>query len=185
MAHGLIVGISGTGKSSLAKWLARALKSTPGFYVAVLDKLRDPDWCGHLVTHDPDVYWRQIIKVARPLKKKIALIYEESRLSKARDDEALSLAAAAGRHPGIKLWPIAQRLAHVHPDVRENVAERWIFRIESDDAVAMAKGLRLDALREAADLPNLHFFRIRAGQPLQRGHLTFDGPTTSVHIRAV
>ncbi|HEV7298557.1 MAG TPA: hypothetical protein VGN72_04270 [Tepidisphaeraceae bacterium] len=170
MLHNHTVGGSASGKTALNKLFCAGL-SAAGIKTVVLDPLRDGGWDSDFVTHDPDTFWRWTLK-QKP-DAQVALFWEEAGMSVDREDKRFKMAATTGRHSGWRIFVISQSFKQAHPQVRDMCKERWVFNCKLEDAIALAKECNHPQLRTAANLPPLHFFRVRPFKPLQSGIITF------------
>lgn len=129
MTHLFIIGLSQTGKSTLAKQLAHGAKQK-GYGVIVCDPMNARDWIADYQTDDLDEF---------------AEVYQDSRMCYAFIDECFLLDThhhrkmlakmnAAGRHYGIRNVMIGQRYTAVPKTARELAERKLIFRQSPDDA---------------------------------------------------
>lgn len=170
MLHNWTIGGSGSGKTALNKLLCAGMRSR-GITCAVLDPLRDGGWDADYVTHDPDAYWRWML---RNRDERVALFWEEAGIAVDREDARFKFAATTGRHAGWRLFIISHKLKQIHPTVRAMCKDRWIFNCEADDAQLLFKTYGHPALKELPNLPPLHGFRVRPFKPIERVEIKFD-----------
>lgn len=147
--HGLIVGVSNTGKSTLAFELARAhqRRSEP---VLVLDPNNDPRWPADYKTTDPE----RFLAVAKR-SQRCALFVDEAGKAIGRGAKAQAMAwlTTTARHWGHRTFLIAQRAQQVEPTLRDQCSEAFVFRQSLRDAKLLADQFADETLLQAATLP--------------------------------
>lgn len=150
--HGGIVGITGSGKSRLAKEVLIPGWARRGYGTLVLDPLEQP-WPGAVwQTADPWAF----LAAAKASEKCVLLIDEAS--TSLRGDGKLEKASAwlatQSRNRGHKAYFIGQRALQLPPNVRGNCGHFYVFQQNTDDADAIARQFNVpDVLRDAPALP--------------------------------
>ena len=146
----LIVGSSETGKSLLAKSIAREMESR-GIIVTVYDPVMS-EWSEHaFVTHDEAAFLEE-------LKSN----YESGEPQAVFIDEADTLLSIShkhnhwiltrGRHFGLHPYVITQRPALVAPTVRSQCNELYCYRVSKDDAILLADDFAHEGIKDATEL---------------------------------
>lgn len=149
--HTLVVGITGSGKSRLAKehiipgWHRR------GYAVLVLDPLAQP-WPGaYRQTDDP----MRFLDWMQRGERCIGIVDECS--TSLRGDANLERQtrwlATQSRNRGHKVYFLGQRVLQMQPDVRNNCSEAFVFMQTPADARWFAEQWNLPAIE--ADAPRL------------------------------
>lgn len=129
MPHALILGQTESGKTTLAKQLARKFCDR-GISVLVLDPLRDPAWSASYVTADPgeffDLYWQN---------ESCAVFIDESGELCSSKNYAQSMvdSATRGRHYGHKNFYIAQRGTLIRRTIRDQCRDLFLFNSGLED----------------------------------------------------
>ena len=147
-AHIVIVGLSETGKSSLAKQLAARVKAGGQHGVLVCDPMQSRDWVCDFQTADLNEF---------------AAVYQDSRLCYAFVDECFMLNSveeknilqrmnAMGRHYGNRNIMIGQRFTAMPKTARELASRKLIFRQSPEDAKEIYRSYSHELVK---DLPNL------------------------------
>lgn len=127
MAHCQILGMTESGKTTLAKKLARDY-SARGIKVMVLDPLHDPEWCADFKTSDSEefleVFWNS---------RQCAVFIDEAGESVGQFDKVMSKTATKGRHWGHSCHYIAQRGTQISKIVRDQCSHLFLFASSVDD----------------------------------------------------
>ena len=121
MAHTLFLGMTESGKTTLAKMLARQYKKK-GIGILVLDPLRDPGWDADFITDDPD----EFIKVFFGSRRCMVFI-DEAGENVGRFDTAMVKTATKGRHWGHSVNYLTQRATLVSLTVRDQCRNLHLF----------------------------------------------------------
>lgn len=173
--HVIIVGMTDSGKSTLAKALCRAYRRR-GIETLVLDPTRANDWGASFQTHDVDeflrVYW------ARETEYCMAF-FDESGVSIGHFNREAQAPATMGRKKGHLNHFIVQRLTQISPNVRGMCSELYLFRCSRSDALTLADEFNCKELAEAGSLamPNdgtergAEYFHLRSGGKCERKNL--------------
>lgn len=154
MPHSLIVGMTTSGKSAIAKLIAQRWKAR-GVRVAVLDPMRSPEWPADFLTPDPD----QFLLFAKT-NRDLALFVDEGAKALERDADYNWLTTRA-RWWGHESHIISQRPADITPAIRGNCETVFVFRIDPSACQLLAKEWAEPALVSAAKNPKLVFHLAR------------------------
>lgn len=168
MAHTLILGMTMSGKSTLAKYYSQEFKSR-GVGVLVLDTMSDPGWCADYVTRDKS----QFIKTAK-INKKCALFIDEGGQEIGRYAKESAWLATQSRHWGHKSFFISQRASQIDKTVRDQCSSLFCFRVSKKDAEILAEEFAQDELLSCATLDKLHFVRTGRFETPRFGKLRFE-----------
>lgn len=132
MAHALILGMTESGKTTLAKRMATEYRAR-GFGVLVLDPLGD-QWDCDFQTADPDeflrVYWDS---------RRCMVFIDESGDSVGQYDKAMIRTATRGRHWGHSNHYISQRGTLLARTVRDQCSHLFLFSTALEDCKIHAK----------------------------------------------
>lgn len=152
MAHGLICGMSESGKTTLAKQLAASL-SRQSQNVLVLDPMNDPEWTADFRTTDSaaflDVFWTN---------QKCMVFIDESAQMVGRYDTLMQETATRGRHHGHSVFFICQRGAQISATVRAQCRHLYLFCSAKDDCKILANEFNQQELLRANSLPQFAFY---------------------------
>lgn len=165
MAHVLILGMTLSGKTTLAKQLARHYRAS-GIKVGVLDPLNDPAWEADFRTPDPDAFLRWFWD-----SRQCAWFIDESGDMVGQFDRTMQQTATKGRHWGHRVHYISQRGAQLARTVRDQCSKLFLFTTALDDCKIHANEWNKQELRQAHTLPQGHYFVTDRFSPLQRGQL--------------
>lgn len=152
MAHSLILGMTESGKSTLAKKLARAYKDA-GIHVLVLDPLKDPSWTADFQTNDPneflEMFWTS---------RKCAAFIDEAGESAGRYDVAMERTATKGRHWGHNVHYISQRGTMINTTIRGQCSQLFLFTTGKKDSATHSEEWGHDELKNANQLKRGEFY---------------------------
>lgn len=165
MAHVLILGMTLSGKTSLAKRLAPVYRAQ-GIKVGVLDPLGDPEWGADYQTSDPDEFLRVFWE-----SRQVAWFIDESGDAVGRYDEAMARTATRGRHWGHRMHYITQRGAQLSRTVRDQCSTLFLFTTSLKDGKLHAEEWNKDELATAHTLGQGEYFTTGRFTPLSRGKL--------------
>ena len=145
MAHTLIIGQVESGKTTLAKMLARRLRRK-GHGVLVLDHWRSSDWdANEIATNAED--FRELVYQSR---RCYCFIDEAPEmLQKDRENDHF---ATMSRHWGHSFYFISQRVMGLNPMIRTNCQNIFCFKQHHDASRILAREFVCDKLFEAKDL---------------------------------
>jgi len=169
MAHNLIIGMTESGKSSLAKFVCSAMKAKQ-IKTAVLDPLHDT-WDCDFQTSNPDEFLR-FVKSNRSYQ----LFVDESGTSIGRYNPAMEWLATTSRHLGHACWFIMQGSSQVMPIVRTNCAKCFLFTTDSRMTEVISREFCEQQLMDLPPCEKLHFRIISRYLPMRTGRVDFDPP---------
>lgn len=165
MAHILILGMTLSGKTTLAKKLAPVYRAR-GIKVGVLDPLGDPEWEADFRTTDPDDFLR-----AFWASRQCAWFVDESGDAVGKYDEAMIKTATRGRHWGHRMHYITQRGAQLSRTVRDQCSSLFLFTTSLDDSKIHANEWNKPQIKSAHTLRQGEYFHTDRFSALQRGKL--------------
>jgi predicted AAA+ superfamily ATPase len=164
MAHSLILGMTESGKTTLAKQLAAKYKKA-GINVLVLDPLNDPTWCADFQTTDPDeflsILWQS---------RKCAVFIDEAGESAGRYDKAMIKTATKGRHWGHNVHYLTQRGALLSTTIRGQCSQLFLFLSGKNDGKLHAEEWAKDELKNCNNLNRGEFFHTSRGGILTKNN---------------
>ena len=157
--HTLISGITNSGKTFLAKQLAKEFKKQKRG-VLVLDVLND-NWDCHFKTTSP----QQFLAVAKS-NCNCALFIDESSVSIGRgvDARAMHWLATMSRHWGHRAYFILQRINQIEPIIRSQCTEFFCFRGSATDSKLLIEETGDAYFSRLPELPQYHFIHKKAFQ---------------------
>ena len=130
--HSLVVGITGSGKSRLAKQIIIPGWCRRGYAVLVLDPIGQP-WPGaHWVTDDPMTF----LDKAKASEKCVLIVDECSTALRgdAKTERATRWLATQSRNRGHIAYFLGQRVLQMQPDIRDNCGAAFVFQQNPDNA---------------------------------------------------
>lgn len=146
MGHSLILGMTESGKTTLAKRLASQYRAR-GVGVLVLDPIDDPDWPNDFKTGDPaeflEVFWQS---------QRCAVFIDEAGESVGRYDTVMHKTATKGRHWGHACHYISQRSTQIAPIVRDQCSNLFLFCTAFEDCKTHAKEWNNHKIKMASTL---------------------------------
>lgn len=156
--HSLIVGITESGKSTLAKALARRAHSR-GRPVLVCNPTGEPGYCGH-VTRDPA---RALQMAKENLRGAYILLDEAPDYLGAYKEHAPNLwFVRRSRHCLHSTWIISQRAQLINRNARSQCTRLYAFAQHQSDADLLAAEFNCAGLR---DLPRLNRGQFMIARP--------------------
>lgn len=165
MAHSLILGMTESGKTTLAKRLAANYKAR-GIGVLVLDPMGDPEWNADFQTNDVEeflsVFWDS---------RKCAVFIDEAGEAVGQFDKVMHRTATKGRHWGHSCHYLSQRGAQIARTVRDQCSHLFLFTTALDDSKIHANEWNKPELRGANALQQGHYFHATRFGNLDRGQL--------------
>lgn len=153
MPHGAIIGMTTSGKTTLAKEMAKAFRAR-GVETLVLRKPREvwPAASASWQTDDPErflsAFWQS---------KSCACFMELSDGAVSKWDERFHKCFTEGRHEGHRCFYISQFASTVHPVIRGNCESLYLFTVDYDGAKKWSSSFCDVALLDAVKLPQFHF----------------------------
>lgn len=166
MPHVLIVGITESGKTTLAKRLCAKYKAR-GVKTIVLDPLGDPGWHADLQTPSPEDFL-SVVKASRSC----AVFVDESGEMIGRYNDEMFWLATRGRHYGHNCHFITQRAAQLNPTVRNQCTQAFIFCVSLSDAKTLADEYNKQEIRQANTLAQFECFHVTRFSPVKRLKIT-------------
>ena len=164
--HVLILGMTESGKTSLARAMCHAYKAR-GISTLVLDPLNDPRWQADFQTSNPAdflrVYWAN---------KKCAAFIDEGGLVAGRFDDTMITTATQGRHWGHNNHYISQRATLLSLTIREQCSELYLFAMAKAGCKSLAEDFNKPQLLEASEFLDGTYFRCGRFIPLSK-HVLF------------
>lgn len=165
MAHALILGISESGKTTLALRLARQYKAA-GVGVLVLDPLRNPEWHADFITGDEaeflDMFWRS---------RSCMCFIDEAGEAVGRYNVAMQKTVTRGRHWGHGVHVITQRGAQLSPTVRDQCRHLFLFCSSRKDGELLAAEFNKPELAECSSLKQGEYMHASRFGVLNRSQL--------------
>jgi hypothetical protein len=160
MPHGIIAGMTLSGKTHLAKTLAQGALNR-GAGVCVLHKPRE-EWplVGDALfqTEDPELF----LRVVRGARSCICFVeMTDARYSDGnpidKNDVRFHALATDSRHEGHEVFFLCQRPVALDPSIRENVSRLFLFRVGDMSASRLAEEFSDPALLRAPTLERYHY----------------------------
>jgi len=151
--HNLIVGVTESGKSCLAKSLARGLHKQ-GKKVAVLDPLGDR-WEGDLVTSDI----AEFDKYLRDNRSVFLFVDESFEVFNSGRDLTYRWWATTSRHYGHSATFISQRAMDVPRSMRDQCGVLYLFTSAAEDGKILAGEYNKPEIEACNQLPQMYFYR--------------------------
>lgn len=166
MAHALILGMTESGKTSLAKQLAANYRAK-GFSILVLDPMNDPEWPADYKTTDPDefltVFWNS---------RRCMVFIDESGDAIGRYNKAMERTATKGRHWGHSCHYITQRGAQLSQTVRDQCSHLFLFASSLKDRKLHAEEWNAPVLTQP--LERLEYFHTTRFTKPKKGRVVFN-----------
>lgn len=162
MPHSLILGMTESGKTTLAKKVAAEYKRQ-GIGVLVLDPLCDPEWDADYQTSDPDEFLDTIWD-----SRQCAVFIDEAGESAGRYDKAMIQTATKGRHWGHNMHYLSQRGALISTTIRGQCSQLFLFLSGKNDGKIHAEEWAFDELKECTKLKRGEFMHCSRGGILTR-----------------
>lgn len=167
--HSLIVGMTESGKSFLAKMISRALKKA-GKKVAVLDPLWDDGWGADFQTSDSGAF----LAWAKSKANASAFLFvDEGSVSVGRYNLPMQWLATMSRHHGHSSFFICQGITQLPPIVRGQCRDVFLFAVDETISQIVAKEWNEKTLRNAERLRKGEFYHVSRFGTLQKGRLDF------------
>lgn len=153
MSHSLILGMTESGKTSLAKQLAAYYKSK-GIGILVLDPMHDPGWNADYQTDDQNEFLEVFFNSRRCM-----VFIDEAGESVGQYDKIMTRTATKGRHWGHSVHYISQRGTMVNRTVRDQCRHLFLFATALDDCKLYAREFNKPELLQAANFGPGEFFK--------------------------
>ncbi len=165
MAHSLILGMTESGKTSLAKQLAASYKAR-GIGVIVLDPMHDPGWNADFQTDNQSEFMEVFFNSRRCM-----VFIDEAGESVGQYDKLMTKTATKGRHWGHCVHYISQRGAMINKTVRDQCRHLFLFASSLDDSKIYAREFNKPELTEATTFGPGEFFQAGRFVPTERHKL--------------
>jgi len=146
MAHTLIVGITGSGKTTVAKNLAVTYRRR-GVGVLVLTPCLHDGWESDYITDNPELFLQVVF-----LNRNCAIFVDECGEMIGRWAGPMTKLATRSRHWGHNVHFIGQRATMIDPNVRSMCECFFIFKQSATDAKIVAIESACDVFLDAATL---------------------------------
>lgn len=165
MSHCLIFGMTESGKTTLAKRLARRYKyhEVP---VLVLDSLNDPEWCADFQTTNPD----EFLEVFWASRRCIAFI-DEAGDAVGKYNTVMQRTATRGRHWGHSVHYISQRGVQLAPTVRDQCSHIFLLTSSGEDGKVHAREWNAPILASCNQLRKGEYFHATRFGEVTRANL--------------
>lgn len=153
--HTLIVGMTESGKTCLAKAMARGLRRAKK-RVAVLDPMYDSGWEADYKTADPaefDAYLKENRTV-------YGFVDEGGETFNEGNDMSYSWWSTRSRHWGHSMVFLAQRAIQVPRTMRDQCSRLHLFTAALDDGKILASEWNKPILATCNTLPQFHFYSV-------------------------
>lgn len=147
MSHSLILGVTGSGKTTLAKHMARALKRV------VVFATYKSDWPCDYFTKDI-FHLCEIVKT----NKKLNIFIDEAGTTLERNDTEFQFLATMSRHFGHNVFFITQRAKQLTPNIRTNCESLYCFKQSEEDAKVLAGEFADKNIMRVVELPRFFYY---------------------------
>ena len=151
--HSLIVGMTESGKSTLAKLLCKQLKAQ-GKTVAVLDPIYDPDWKVDFRCSTPE----ELSEYLENHRTAYVFVDECGQVFNDGNDTTYQWFATRSRHWGHSVIFLAQRGIQVPKTMRDQCSRLYLFTSSVDDGKLAAIEWNKPLLATCNTLPAFDFF---------------------------
>lgn len=165
MAHVLILGTSESGKTTLAKMLARQYKRA-GMGVLVLDPLMDPAWKADYMTANEEEFLKRFWA-----SRNCFAFMDEGGDSVGRYNTAMQKTATRGRHWGHSCHYITQRATQLAPIVRDQCRHLFAFALSRRDGETLAADFLCDDLLQVHALGQGDYIHVERFGGVKRGNV--------------
>jgi len=164
--HSLIIGITGSGKTTLAKQQCAKAK-LEGVKTIVLDPMMDKGWECDFITDSKEEFL-QVVKQSTGCK----LFVDESGQTVGKYNLEMEWLATQARHWGHKTTFITQRAQQISPTVRDQCSILYVFLVSKKDSDTFAEEFVQDELKNASSLKKFEFYRVGRFIPAKKYLLT-------------
>ena len=147
MSHSLVLGMTESGKTTLAKQLVQTYKAG-GIKTIVLDPLHDPKWYADYQTDDPENFLTTLWS-----SRSCAVFIDEAGDMVGRYDDVMIKTATRGRHWGHSLHYLSQRGTLLNRTVRDQCSHIFLFTSSFEDCKIHANEWNKPALKDGYLLP--------------------------------
>lgn len=178
MPHALIVGISESGKTTLALQLAQQYK-TSGIGVLVLDPLKNPAWQADFISADEkeflDVFWRS---------RSCMIFIDEAGEAVGRYNLSMQKTVTRGRHWGHFVHVISQRGVQINMTVRDQCRHLFLFCSSRKDGEVYAAEFNKPELAECSALLQGEYFHASRFGGVEKCRVKLNGGIANVDTRS-
>lgn len=155
--HSIIVGTTGSGKTTLAR---RFVAANRGEAAIVLDPYQDAGWQRAEIFDDTERFLERVRTTTNRL-----IIVDESGTQIDRYDPEHSWLAVGSRHNGHNVVFLTQRAMMVSPNIRSNCELGFMFLTTPKDAELLAEDFVQPAAAGYQPLPRYHFVTLDRFNP--------------------
>ena len=162
MAHVLITGMTMSGKTTLARELARQYQAQ-GVPVIVLDPIRDVQWtkCADYVTDDSADFMGAVMA-----SQSCAVMVDEAGEAVGQYAREMFALATRARHLGHRSHFITQRPAQINPTVRDQCSRLYMFALNADASKLLSRDWNSPAILKGPELDQGEYISVpRFGEP--------------------
>lgn len=156
MAHTLIIGMSESGKTTLAKQLCSKYRKR-GIKTIVLDPLYDK-WDADFQTSDPNEFMQV---VSNPETQRCAIFIDEAGESVGQYHKEMFWLATRARHYGHNSHFVVQRVKQINPTVRDQCRFLYMFSTNYSICQELAKDFNEPRLLEGSNLQQWECFFVQ------------------------
>jgi hypothetical protein len=156
MAHSLIIGMTESGKTTLAKKLCEKYRAS-NIKTIVLDPLWD-NWNADFQTDNPSEF---MAVVSNPETQSCAVFIDESGESIGQYNKEMFWLATRARHYGHNSHFIVQRTKQLSPTVRGQCRFLYLFNSPINDCKELAQDFNEPRLITGADLEQGHCYFVQ------------------------
>jgi hypothetical protein len=167
MAHTLYLGMTESGKTTLAKIMAAEYKKQ-GVGILVLDPLKDPGWNADFITSDPNEFLRVFFE-----SRSCMVFIDEAGENVGRYDTALVRTATKGRHWGHSVNYLTQRASLISLTVRDQCRDLYLFSSGFKDCKMLENEFNSEELLQAPGLGVGEFMQTSKHGPTTRYKINF------------
>ena len=147
MSHSLILGVTGSGKTTLAKHIAKRLKRV------IVFATYKSDWqCFHFTDNVSELV--SIVET----NKRLNIFIDEAGESLKRNDKEFQFLATRTRHFGHNVFFITQRANQLTPNIRTNCESLYCFKQSFNDASVLAQEFADETIMKVTELPKFYFY---------------------------
>ena len=152
MPHAAIIGMTTSGKSTLAKRLCEEF-GRAGVATLALTKEGEP-YPAAWQTTDPEKFLAKFWS-----SRGCAVFVEMSDGGIDKFDTRFHDLFSKGRHHGHRVFYVSQRHTQVHPCIRENCEHLYLFKVSHKSAAIWAEEFADDGIFAATSAPRYHFVK--------------------------
>lgn len=155
MAHTLVIGVTESGKTTLARKLVSThnAKNIPAL---VFDPIGDPNWPDHdfnFITSDQNEYLARFW-----VSRSCLAIIDEGSETIARGNTEMKKCLTKGRHAGHSVMILSQRGQDIDKTARDQCTQIALFRVSFDDARVFSNEFCHNDLKLASGLKKGEYF---------------------------